>query len=84
MIVIPISSDIIFGIALLLIGSSFILKAIFNIDLPILRTMIGIILIIWGLSFFLDIKFKDKIVKDRRSKNFTVSINVDEQENNQS
>lgn len=42
-------SHFIFGIILICIGSSFLLHALFGIDLPILRIGIGLLVVIWGM-----------------------------------
>jgi len=43
-------SNLFFGALLILIGASIIIKVVFNIDIPIFRTLLALWLIVWGIS----------------------------------
>lgn len=53
-----------------------LLKALLGIDIPLVRIALGIGLILWGLSFFIDIRFAKKDIF-KKSKSYTVSIDID-------
>ena len=79
MIIIPFSSELFFGGLLILFGAAVIIKAAFGIDIPFLKITAGLLLIYWGLSFFIDIRFANtkKHYWQKRSKVYTVTIDID-------
>lgn len=52
------SSGLFWGVILILIGGSLLLKVIFNINFPVLRVLFGVLLIYWGIRFITGISFK--------------------------
>jgi len=51
-------SGIFWGLVLILIGASIILKVVFDIDLPVVRTIFGLLLIALGIQILFGISFK--------------------------
>jgi predicted membrane protein len=53
-------SGVFWGLLLILIGASIILKVVFNINLPVIRTIFGILLIVFGIQILFGISFTRK------------------------
>ena len=66
------SSGVFWGLMLILIGLSIILKIIFNIDIPIFRVVIGVLLIYFGMQiiFGSNFLFRKKVTVRNRQGQF--------------
>ena len=82
MIVIPFSSDLIIPILLVLLGFSLLLKALLCIDIPLVRIALGVGFILWGLSYFIDIRFAKQSSSHKKGKSYTVTIDIDKDDHN--